>query len=209
MDAAVRILLLIGWGLGLLAVVAAPIIAVIVYQNWRRRKSYRRLGEKLGLSINLDSTARLTRATPTAKGKIDGFSVLITATMSADRHYDVSTGTRLKSDLERIVVYGPKHSYGAISVTAPIFAPSADHGFDSAFRIEGDGNGKLNDVLTPAVKEQFLQVRKDLGANFRITIKPDGKILSIAQPPFSIKRRRRIEARLRLMLTVAQTLNDS
>jgi len=208
METFVRIVLLALWALGLLLIIALPIIAVIVYQNRGRRKSYRALAEKFGLGVNLDTTARLTRATPTANGKIDGFSVLISATMSASRHFDVSTGTRLKSDLEKIVVFGDKHPYGQIKITSPMFGPAAKQGFERAFRVEGEGNGRLGEVLTPEIKKRFLDIRENHGATFCITLQADGKILAIESPPFTAKRRDRIAALLETMIALAKTVSN-
>jgi hypothetical protein len=207
MHPAIRIALLVLSGLGLLAVIAAPIIGVILFQNHRRRKWYRRFGEKHGFKVDLDPTARFIRATPSAGGKRDGFEVAVGAGKTSERYLTVSTGTRFRLDMENSVVGGPAHPFGQVTITCPWLAPSSKHGFDAVFNVEGDGNGRLGELFCEDLKKRFLEARERIGS-FSIKLEPGGALTSTHEPPFNRRKGEKIEGVVDLMLAIAGRLRE-
>jgi hypothetical protein len=181
-------------------------LGVLVFENWHQRRWFRSLAQDFGMRVDLDPSNRLLRASPRAHGTIQGFPVRVLARPTGTR---ISAGnTRMRMELNNIIVDGPAHPYGDVAVVAPFWGAGTGEGFDRAFEVEGDGNGRLDELLTPELKERFRAMRSKHG-RVGVYLEADGKVVTLADIPLTRRRKAKASAQVELAVAVARAASPA
>ena len=183
--------------LGMVVILAAPIIAVVAWENSRRRRFTRQLAEEFALKAELNENVRLTKASVWAKGAIDGMQVVVSANTPGTRIHGGPT-TSMRVERGEIIVRAAKGPEARLFANTDTARDSND--FDAAFRWEGTPR-----ALSESAKKLLLQHRQQFAKAFGVFFAPDGQMITPTDTLDTAKRHAIIRHRLQCLLEIGKS----
>lgn len=189
------------------SMLALPIVAVVMLQNWQRRRHTRALATTFGLEVDLDPASRFTRATPSARGMLDGRRIVIRAEASRDIFYTVGAGIHSRADLGRVTVSAPSREDDLILRVSPCKASGAGGAPGIALALSSEEDPDRAPWLTEAVRAHLADHQRRFDKRFSVAWLATG-LLSAPTPALFTKRIARLtEDRVRLLLRLSEAMH--